>query len=284
MVLTCGGMTACSDRNQNPPDASEAGAQDVAPSRDANPSPDGSPFTDASPEGAEGDDVDVSQADAQDVASRPDQNPDLDASRLDASPEDVEGGWDGMIGSDIGRDDVQADGDAAICRIEAAWTASATGFLLTASGGLPPPPADVGCRGNDVQHRYIANARTLTQTGCVQPRPLARTVDLSDADFSQVDSALARLMTTCETTCGADAPDTILTVYSGSTETRTFQSNFYAGCPGASIPPPYIRFFDLHDFRALLQRIVADACDSPEAGAPEAGTCHPFQPAGSRSP
>jgi hypothetical protein len=68
-------------------------------------------------------------------------------------------------------------------------------------------------------------------------------------------ATLTALRTTCEKSCGADAPDATLTVRASGVET-TYKSNFYAGCPGTVVMPPLIAFSDLVALAGQLGMLV----------------------------
>jgi hypothetical protein len=249
MTIALGGLAGCSD---SPP---------TAPKEDAH-SPDGNP-----PIGDPGDGgLDTKAEDATPDAPRPDAPP-PDALRPDAPPPDGPP-----------PDAPTSDGDAPTCQVEPVWASTSTGFTFSARGGLPlPTPPDAACRTNDMTFVYAAHPKTLTQTGCLESGRVDRVIELSDAGVSRIASSLGALRTTCGTSCVVDHQNTTLTVQSGSAASRSFRENIV--CAGEPVPPaPHIELNALTAFDALLRNISAEACDHPEAGTSDGGTCRSTEP------
>ena len=168
------------------------------------------------------------------------------------------------------------DDTGPVCR-ERVWTGASASFTLTRSGGLPPGgPLDAGCGTQPVTYVLSTAPPRLVQSGCIDGRRGRRQLELTNDQVNQIVAAAAALRTTCTKSCGADAPDVSLVVVdqAGSTE-GVFNSNFYAGCPGRTVAPPYVAFDDLLPLMSLLQSTMTSSCsDGADAASP--GICRSY--------
>jgi hypothetical protein len=109
---------------------------------------------------------------------------------------------------------------------------------------------------------------TLAEHGCDFDTRVDRTATLTPGETASILTAAYQLHTICAgTSCGYDAPNISLTIGA-----KTYNSDFYSGCSGTSILPPYIGFDQMRGLVYRLQTIVQAACDG-DAG--DAGTCTP---------
>jgi hypothetical protein len=133
-----------------------------------------------------------------------------------------------------------------------------------------PALSDSGCGDQHVRFDFAMSTgrATLSERGCDLDVMVDRTATLTPDETAGILTALSQLHTVCPLgACGYDAPNVSLTV--GAT---TYNSDFYSGCSGSSILPPYVGFDDLNGLVYRLQTIVRAACDG-DAG--DAGTCAP---------
>jgi hypothetical protein len=147
--------------------------------------------------------------------------------------------------------------DEGACSIAPVWS-SGSGFELTVRGGLVLTPADAGCPSADRTHEFSVADKTLTQRGCVEFSSVDRVVHLTDAQVDSILANLSSMRTTCDKTCGADAPEMVLTVHEPAGD-RVFNSNFYGGCEGSSLRPPFVAFDQLVALDSLVYSMVAGA-------------------------
>jgi hypothetical protein len=152
------------------------------------------------------------------------------------------------------------------------WTPASLTFTLTSSGGFaPPPPQDAGCTTNEQVYDFSAPEKTLVQHSCSYTGRIDRLVHLTDAETAAIVASVGALRTTCTKGCGADAPEITLTVRASGIETK-YTSNFYAGCPGATVPDPLVSFESLAMLEGSLGQIATNAC-STEGGPASPARC-----------
>ena len=166
------------------------------------------------------------------------------------------------------------DGDAAACQPQPVWSEASETFTLRRSGGLPPCSPSTGCGTAPEFYDFSSRTKTLTQGGCISGRDGRRELLLSDDQVAAIVAAVKAMRTTCQTSCGALAPDLTFVPRdcTGRAE-ATFQSNFYAGCIPSNIAPPYVAFQDLDALMGLMGGMIASSCGDQDAGA---GTCNAF--------
>jgi hypothetical protein len=161
-------------------------------------------------------------------------------------------------------------GDGGDCSLDPVWNAASLTFTFTSSGGfVPPPPPDAGCSLVSARYDFVSTERTLTHRGCTFTGPINRIVHLTGAQYDAILARVSALRTTCTKGCGADYPNVVLTVAASGVAT-TYNSNFYAGCAGSPLLPPFIAFDMLGDLHGLLNATVSAACNL-DAGSGDAG-------------
>lgn len=167
-----------------------------------------------------------------------------------------------------------ADGDAADCHPRPVWSEASDNFTLRRSGGLPPCSPSTGCGTAPEFYDFSSRTKTLIQAGCISGRDGRRELLLSDDQVTAIVAAVKAMPTTCQTSCGAFAPDMTLVPRdcTGRPE-ASFQSNFYAGCIPSNIAPPYVAFQDLDALMGLMGGMIESSCGDQDAGA---GTCNAF--------
>ena len=176
-------------------------------------------------------------------------------------------------GSDT-RSDTRPEGggemsDGGDCSQDPIWTAASLSFTFTSSGGfVAPPPPDAGCRSINIRYDFVTTDRTLVQRGCMYTGPVSRVVYLTPAQYDAILANLSSISTTCTKGCGADYPDVVLTVSASGVQTK-YNSNFYAGCAGSALLPPFIAYSTLGALHTLLNTTVNAACN-PDAGTSDA--------------
>lgn len=235
VALALGSAPACSSSSGSPDAAAPDGATTDSPAGD-----------DASLDGVRPD------ASAQDAAS---DGPLPDAPAQDAPME-------------------SSTGDAAdACAPSSVWSAGDLTFSLHSVGGfVAPPPPDAGCNGGrDVTFAFSRLDKTLVRQGCESSGRVDRTVALTDGEVAAIVTAAMAITTTCAVLCGADAPTDVLIVSASGVQT-TYHSDFYAGCTGQQIAPPYVPFGELGAFELLLDQMIAQACN-PDGGDSGASRC-----------
>jgi len=207
----------------------------------------------------------------QDASSGTDSSPDALLPGTDAP--------DGTTGAETGAE-ASPDAESDACSSQSVWPQNAAGFTYERSGGfVAPPPADAGCNGADTIYQFSVGSRILTKLDCSFSGRSANTVHLSDGAAAQIVTSLQALVTSCpENRCGADAPDIALTVQPASGSPIVYNSDFYSGCQGQIVRPPYISFGSLTGLEGVLNGIVTSAC-RPDGGA-DAGSCSPGLPDG----
>jgi hypothetical protein len=155
------------------------------------------------------------------------------------------------------------------------WTAASLTFTLTSSGGfVAQPPPDSGCNTVSVTYAFSVAQRSLSEHGCLSTGPVDHLVHLSQAGIDSIVTGLSAIHTTCinVNVCGADAPDMSLTIQTSGV-TIVYNSDFYAGCSGSALNPPFVPFSDLATFRSSLDGLITVACGSADAGGVDVGTC-----------
>jgi len=175
---------------------------------------------------------------------------------------------DGGLGSDASPDailavdgggDASVDGDVA-CVPATVWHLGDDGFTSSDLGGFVAQPApDAGCTEVGSVYVFSATAQTLSEHSCQITGPVDRTVQLTDAQQSQILTAAMALQTSCPPySCGADFGTQSLTVHHSAPPSSTlYNGDFYAGCSGGQAPAgPYIAYPDLSDFETVLRNIV----------------------------
>jgi hypothetical protein len=177
---------------------------------------------------------------------------------------------------DVPQPPAEAGPDGPTCTIGPVWDEASRSFSLHAIGGLPPPgQSDGGCSSTSVSYFFWEQTRTLWRSGCFGGQTVNEEVSLVSAQIDAIRAAVAALRTTCRKDCGADAPDMTLFVKDCAGQSQgTYQSNFYAGCAGKTVNPPFIDFADLASFESVLEGILRASCDGADAGA--GGTCRPL--------
>jgi hypothetical protein len=159
------------------------------------------------------------------------------------------------------------------------WLADSTGFELTRSGGfVPPPPPDASaCSGSTETWKYDARSRTITRTGCSGARPLDAAVVLTPASAAELVAQVSSLTPEGPTSsCGADAPDEVLTVI-GPAGRRSYASDFYSGCGLVDAGDgQFLPFEALNTFIGYVGGFFT-ACTSADGGPPDTtrATCVP---------
>lgn len=147
------------------------------------------------------------------------------------------------------------------CSCTGVWKGSSVGFTYQASGGLQSLPGeDAECFGAQVTFEFLATARALSERGCITNRPVDRTLQMSDAELEAVLATMRTLSTTCVRGCVADIGDQSLTVRDDDAGTRSFISNFRAGC-GGNPQVPLIQDNELSSLEGVLGRIMSH-CDA----------------------
>ncbi len=162
---------------------------------------------------------------------------------------------------------------------EAVWTSASVGFSLRVSGGLPSPPLGGTCDGNNHTYTYDHASGSLRHVGCEVRSLVNRAVVLDAAGRAALAAELAALRTTTTLGCGADYHDLVLTVSNGASAGRTYNSTYFAGCPGSPLPAPFIAGDALDRLDAVLRYTIetcaaGDAgprCTAVDAGAPDGG-------------
>jgi hypothetical protein len=169
------------------------------------------------------------------------------------------------------REDAPADGS---CEALAVWTAASLTFTLTSSGGfVAPPPPDAGCTaGTGVRFDFSLPEATLAEMSCNFSGRVDSIVHLSPAEVASVVASVGAIRTKCARVgCAADAPTTKLTVSASGVQT-TYTGDFYSGCPGLMVMPPFVSDESLGALISTLHAIVARAC-AADGGAADAGAC-----------
>lgn len=201
----------------------------------------------------------TSGADAGDVAALPDAG---DALALpdtgDAAPNDADGG---------------TVSDAAV------WPTNGDTLTLRVRGGLPQPPLPGStCTFNNHTYTYRAATGALRHAGCYGDQLVDRAVTLDATGRAALEVELTALRTTTDLRCGADFHELELTVSVGGA-TRTYNSTYFAGCPGSTLAPPFVAGDALNRLDAVLAYTIqtcadGDAgrhCTAVDAGAPDGG-------------
>jgi hypothetical protein len=153
------------------------------------------------------------------------------------------------------------------------WLDGSTGFELTVSGGLPNP-GDAGlCTGFTETWKYDVASRKITRTGCYRSAPVDAAVVLTPASAAELITHISSLMAEHATSsCGADAPDEVLTVLGPASTRRSFSSDFYSGCdsgpPYSDVVAPFIDDIALSLFQDFVDGYFA-ACNSVDGGPPD---------------
>jgi hypothetical protein len=110
----------------------------------------------------------------------------------------------------------------------------------------------------------------MSLTACQVSGPTALIIRLDDEQTAQIVMMLQGLQTSCPgNQCGADYPDVVFVVRSAAGQSTSYNSDFYAGCVGPTLAPPFISYQALANLQILLDRIVAQACQSNT----DAGVC-----------
>lgn len=162
-------------------------------------------------------------------------------------------------------------GDGGDCSVDPVWNAASLTFTFTSSGGfVPPPPPDAGCSSVSTRYDFVTTDRTLVHRGCTFTGSVNRIVHLTGTQYDAILARVSALRTTCTKGCGADYPTVVLTVAASGVAT-TYNSNFYAGCAGSALLPPFIAFEMLGDLHGLLNATVNAACNR-DAGTDDADT------------
>lgn len=194
----------------------------------------------------------------------------------DATDEDegvVEAGSaDAPDGGEAGVD-AQAP-DASGCSPAAVvWPSDGEGFTYESTGGFTAQPLpDAGCSIISTRYDFSLSAKTVAERSCTQTGIVARQILLTDVQVGDLVAKVGSLRTDCPTNgCGADLGSIVLTVRSPGA-TVAYNSDFYAGCAGSQLAPPFVAYQSLITLENLIYGIVADAC-SPEGGGPDAGVC-----------
>jgi hypothetical protein len=241
--------------------------------------PDSGAGPDASADGPLGDGGETLEA-GRDAAADANADAEQDASdgrstSGDASPDagsDGSGdGGDARLIDARSTDGSEADGRT--CTPDVVWPGSARGFTYRQSGGfVAPVPMDSGCVGPATNYDYVAAGQTLAERSCTFGGRVDRTITLSAAETSQLAALLNALRTSCPATgCGADYPDVTLEVRPATGASTVYTSDFYAGCGGAQVHPPYVAFSRLGELSNLLRGFVTAACAGD--GGSDASTC-----------
>ncbi len=162
---------------------------------------------------------------------------------------------------------------------EAVWSSAIVSFSLRVSGGFPTPPIMPGCDGNDHTYTYDVARGALRHVGCEGRQRVNSAVTLDDATRTALAAEMSALRTTATLGCGADFNDLALTVTRGAGAAQTYNSTFFAGCPGTTLTAPFIAGDALNRIAAWLRYAIntcvdGDAglrCTALDAGAPDGG-------------
>ena len=231
------------------------------------------------------DDVDAStpsEAGSTDAFAEPDVGrPEPDAPGPDR---DADGFVDALRDATIGSGET---GDGSNCPEEPVWNAASLTFALTSSGGfVPPPPPDAGCTGVRMRYDFSKLDRTLVQRGCTYMGAIHRRVYLTDQQYDAILANISAMKTTCTKGCGADYP-TVELLVAASGVAQVYSSNFYAGCPGSTLRPPFVSYGALGTLSNLLATTASAVCNpdagsgdaqADDAGDASAGSCMPLPP------
>jgi hypothetical protein len=180
------------------------------------------------------------------------------------------------LGDGLGPDGTPSDGMAPDANDGGVWAPDSTGFTLVSSGGLPGP-SDAGCPGNDGTFQYDVATRVLAHTGCIGGRHVEASVNLDGASAAELASSLSGLTAHGPTSsCGADAPNVVLTVLGAGNAKRDYFSDFYSGCTGFDAGAgPFVDFVALEGIVAQLGGYLSACPPLPSGtGSGDAGaTC-----------
>jgi hypothetical protein len=215
-------------------------------------------------------DVPVGNADADGGAEWDAGNADADGGRADIHSDGAQpDSQDSDAGQDAGRDGGGETGDGADCSRDPVWNPSSLTFSFTSSGGFVPfPPLDAGCNSISMRYDFVSPDRTLAQRGCLYTGAVNRLVYLTEAQYDAIIANISSIATTCSKGCGADYPTVVFTVASSGIQ-KTYNSNFYAGCTGSTVLPPFVAYETLGALSSLLNATVNAACNR-DAGTSDA--------------
>lgn len=147
----------------------------------------------------------------------------------------------------------------------AVWSSESAGFTLRVSGGFPSPPLMATCAGNDHTYTYDVASGVLRHVGCEVRQRVNSAVTLDAASRTLLAAQLAALRTTTALACGADFNDLVLTVTRGAGVSQTYNSTYFAGCPGSTRAAPFIAGDALNTLAAGL-RYAINTCADGDAG------------------
>lgn len=164
-----------------------------------------------------------------------------------------------------------ADGGPVADGGQGVWLASSTGFELSESGGFQAPPSDAGpCSGFAQTFKYDVSSRKLLRGGCSGSQPLDAAVVLTAASAADLVTHLSSLTAIGpSSSCGADAPDEVLTVVGPVGTRRSYSSDFYSGCAGVDAGgQQFISFGALGTFISYVNGFFV-ACQAADGGVPD---------------
>lgn len=133
----------------------------------------------------------------------------------------------------------------AACPGEPVWSSASTRFSLHISGGLPRGGFGDPCWMPNDDYGYTRSTRVLTRNVCITTPGQFDAVVVSTAFADRLLSRLERLTTVSQGSCGVDSPDSRLTIVEADVGSRTYNGDFYSGCPADVLAPPWVGTGDL---------------------------------------